>query len=67
MATICLEIICLYLCDISEKKFLEFFFKRLKLNDSGSYAAAFPYLSPCGREKNYIRCDDLPVVYRESQ
>jgi len=20
-------------------------------------------MSPCGREKNYIRCDDLPIVY----
>lgn len=23
----------------------------------------FPYLSICGRERNFIRCDDLPIVY----
>lgn len=23
----------------------------------------FPYISPCGRERNYIRCDDRPVVF----
>ena len=23
----------------------------------------FPYISPCGRERNYIRCDDTPIVY----
>lgn len=23
----------------------------------------FPYLSPCGRERNFIRCDDRPIVY----
>jgi len=50
---------------ISEKKFLEFFFKRLKKNDSGHYAGAFPYISPCGHEKNFVRCDDLPVVFTQ--
>lgn len=24
----------------------------------------WPYISPCGDEMNYIRCDDLPVVYQ---
>lgn len=48
---------------ISEKDFLEFFFKRVTTNDSGRYEEDFPYLSPCGREKNYIRCDDLPIVF----
>ncbi|UYV81213.1 C8orf82 [Cordylochernes scorpioides] len=46
-----------------EKKFLEFFFKRVKFNDTGRYQEEFPYVSPCGREKNYIRCDDLPIVF----
>ncbi|WAR12756.1 CH082-like protein [Mya arenaria] len=27
------------------------------------YSNEFPYLSPCGRERNYIRCDDRPIVY----
>lgn len=40
-----------------------FFFKRLRLNEGDRYSNEFPYLSPCGRERNYIRCDDKPVVY----
>lgn len=46
-----------------EKDFLVFFFKRLRLNQSDRYADEFPYLSPCGRERNFIRCDDKPIVY----
>ncbi|XP_052755530.1 UPF0598 protein CG30010 isoform X2 [Galleria mellonella] len=46
-----------------EKKFLEFFFKRIKLNTTGRYEVEFPFLSLCGRERNYIRCDDVPIVY----
>ncbi|KAG7164400.1 UPF0598 protein CG30010-like [Homarus americanus] len=45
-----------------EKKFLQFFFSRLRMNDTERYPE-FPFLSPCGRERNYIRCDDLPVVF----
>jgi len=25
----------------------------------------FPYISHCGHERNFIRCDDLPVVFTE--
>ncbi|XP_038069896.1 UPF0598 protein CG30010-like [Patiria miniata] len=46
-----------------DKKFLSFFFKRLKLNNMERYAADFPYLSPCGAERNFIRCDDQPIVF----
>uniref|UniRef100_A0A8C5RGH7 Chromosome 8 open reading frame 82 n=1 Tax=Laticauda laticaudata TaxID=8630 RepID=A0A8C5RGH7_LATLA len=46
-----------------DKQFLVFFFKQLKLNHSGRYEDSFPYLSPCGREHNYIRCDDRPIVF----
>ncbi|XP_058118383.1 UPF0598 protein CG30010 isoform X2 [Anopheles coustani] len=46
-----------------EKKFLEFFFNRLKVNDTDRYKEEFPFLSICGRERNYIRCDDLPIVF----
>ncbi|CAH2268810.1 UPF0598 protein CG30010 [Pararge aegeria] len=46
-----------------EKKFLEFFFKRIRLNKTGRYHEDFPYISLCGRERNYIRCDDVPIVY----
>nr|XP_028591835.1 UPF0598 protein C8orf82 homolog isoform X1 [Podarcis muralis] len=47
----------------TDKQFLVFFFKQLKLNQSGRYEAAFPYLSPCGREQNFVRCDDRPIVF----
>lgn len=46
-----------------DKKFLDFFFKRLKINDTNRYKEAFPYISLCGRERNFVRCDDLPIVF----
>ena len=45
-----------------EKQFLKFFFSRLKKNYTGRYPD-FPFLSPCGKERNYIRCDDTPIVF----
>ncbi len=47
---------------ITDKKFLAFFFRRVKPN-TGRYQDEFPFVSPCGPEMNYIRCDDLPIVY----
>ena len=47
----------------TEKDFLVFFFKRLKENEDGKYRDDFPYISRCGREMNYIRCDDTPLVF----
>ncbi|XP_037580228.1 UPF0598 protein CG30010 [Dermacentor silvarum] len=46
-----------------EKKFLEFFFRRLRHNDTGKYEAEFPFISPCGREMNFVHCDDVPFVF----
>lgn len=46
-----------------DKPFLKFFFDRLKRNDSDRYADTFPFVSVCGRERNFIRCDDLPIVF----
>ncbi|KAM9832085.1 UPF0598 protein C8orf82 homolog [Neosynchiropus ocellatus] len=43
--------------------FLAFFFSRLTLNRSGRYQDRFPFLSLCGRERNFLRCDDRPVVF----
>ena len=48
-----------------ELHFLKFFFKRLKKNDSMRYTEDFPYLSLCGKERNFVRCDDLPIVFTE--
>ncbi|CAG7693768.1 unnamed protein product [Allacma fusca] len=44
-------------------KFLNFFFNRLKVNNTGFYTEHFPYVSPCGIEQNFVRVDDLPIVY----
>lgn len=46
-----------------DPQFLVTFFSRLRPNRSGRYEAAFPFLSPCGRERNFLRCDDRPVVF----
>lgn len=46
-----------------DKVFLEFFFRRLRRNNTGRYEDTFPFLSLCGRERNFIRCDDLPIVF----
>ncbi|XP_071785142.1 UPF0598 protein CG30010-like [Asterias amurensis] len=46
-----------------DKKFLSFFFRRLKINNMECYKTDFPYLSPCGAERNFIRCDDRPIVF----
>lgn len=45
-----------------EKKFLRFFFSQLKVNKTNRYPE-FPYISPCGRERNFVRCDDYPIVF----
>lgn len=47
---------------IKEKKMLEFFFSRLKMNETGRYPE-FKYFSPCGRERNFVRSDDRPIVF----
>ncbi|XP_008282286.1 UPF0598 protein C8orf82 homolog [Stegastes partitus] len=46
-----------------DKQFLVFFFNRLRFNQSGRYEEDFPFLSLCGRERNFVRCDDRPVVF----
>lgn len=33
------------------------------MNDLNRFKEDFPYLSPCGRERNFIRCDDVPIVF----
>ena len=48
---------------LPDKQFLVFFFNRLRFNQSGRYEEDFPFLSLCGRERNFVRCDDRPVVF----
>uniref|UniRef100_H3AJN1 Chromosome 8 open reading frame 82 n=1 Tax=Latimeria chalumnae TaxID=7897 RepID=H3AJN1_LATCH len=47
----------------SDKKFLIFFFKQLRVNGTSRYQEEFPYISLCGRERNFVRCDDRPIVF----
>lgn len=49
----------------SEIDFLVFFFKRLKFNTTDRYKEHFPWISLCGRERNFVRCDDHPIVFNQ--
>jgi len=49
--------------ELTEPRFLDFFFKRLRPNDTGRYPR-YPYLSPCAGELNFVRAEDRPVVFR---
>lgn len=42
---------------------MAFFFRNLKKNNTGRYIDEFPFLSICGIERNFVRCDDLPLVF----
>ncbi|XP_006879468.1 PREDICTED: UPF0598 protein C8orf82 homolog [Elephantulus edwardii] len=46
-----------------DPQFLVTFFSFLRPNRSGRYEATFPFLSLCGRERNFLRCEDRPVVF----
>ncbi|CAF0808886.1 unnamed protein product [Rotaria sordida] len=47
-----------------DPKFLHFFFTRIRANtyNDRPYFSTFPYVSLCGRERNFIRCADTPFV-----
>uniref|UniRef100_A0A0N4ZKP4 Uncharacterized protein n=1 Tax=Parastrongyloides trichosuri TaxID=131310 RepID=A0A0N4ZKP4_PARTI len=46
-----------------DARFLTFFFRNLKLNNTERYEKDFPYMSVCGNELNFVACDDKPIVY----
>jgi len=45
-------------------RFLDLFFSRLRPNDTGRLADRYPFVSPCGREMNYVAVEDVPVVFK---
>lgn len=47
---------------LTDRKFLDFFFRRLKKNDTGRHPE-YPYVSPCGKEMNYLTSSDSPIVF----
>ncbi|TPX54968.1 hypothetical protein PhCBS80983_g05661 [Powellomyces hirtus] len=55
-----------------DKKFLDFFFARLQVTPSSTSLLSdapgnewFPYVSPCGREMNYVQVEDSPIVFQD--
>ena len=53
---------------LKSDKFLDFFFRQLGYNTprrrTGEVAfPEYPFLSPCGKEKNYVKCADVPLVF----
>lgn len=51
--------------NLADVQFLNFFYKRIKENRTGRYEDTFPWVSLCGIERNFLRCDDTPLVYTE--
>ena len=47
---------------LKDRDFLDFFFRRLRANDTGE-EADYPYLSVCGREWNFVRGPWPPLVF----
>lgn len=47
---------------LKDPKFLKFFFSQLKANTTGRHPE-YPYMSPCGKEMNFILPADKPVVF----
>jgi len=53
---------------LKEKKFVNFFWRRLIANTPesvgrGKYRSEFPFVSPCGKELNYVKPADCPIVF----
>jgi hypothetical protein len=47
--------------ELQDPVFLDFFFRRLRSNDTGRHAD-WPFVSPCGIERNFVRAR-WPVVF----
>ncbi|MCE9597804.1 MAG: DUF4505 family protein [Spirochaetia bacterium] len=53
--------------ELSDPGFLDFFYTRLKPNDTGLHPE-FPFLSPCGGELNFVRTTGQgPIVFQKKQ
>ena len=48
---------------LSDVQFLNFFFRRLRRNDTGLYSE-FNFVSPCGPEMNYAKSPGTAIVFR---
>jgi hypothetical protein len=51
--------------ELTDEQFLDFFFSRLRTNP-GPHHPDYPFVSPCGREMNYIAAkSSSPIVFRK--
>lgn len=50
----------------TDEKFLNFFFSRLKINDTGDHPD-YDFVSPCGDEMNFTKAADTPIVFKSLQ
>jgi len=50
--------------ELTDETFLDFFYERLKQNDTGVHAE-YPFVSPCGHEMNFVRVTEggSPIVF----
>lgn len=48
--------------ELSDPSFLDFFFQRIRPNNTGRHEA-YPFISPCGNEMNFIEPAGIPVVF----
>ncbi|KAG5459666.1 MAG: hypothetical protein BJ554DRAFT_8382 [Olpidium bornovanus] len=48
-----------------DKRFLDFFFKRLGPNTTPYHRGEYHWISPCGREVNFVYAEDTPVVFQD--
>ena len=51
---------------IKAPKFLDFFYKQIKLNTTGKHME-YPWYSPCGKEHNFIKAAATPIVFQDLQ
>lgn len=48
---------------LTDLQFLNFFYSQIQYNFTGYYPE-YKYISPCGKEINFIECKDTPIVFR---
>mmetsp|Transcript_30354 Transcript_30354/g.48364 ORF Transcript_30354/g.48364 Transcript_30354/m.48364 type:complete len:257 (+) Transcript_30354:1986-2756(+) len=48
---------------LKSAKFLDFFWRMLRPNESDEFCQDYPFISPCGNEMNYVRPADTPIVF----
>ncbi len=48
---------------IDDGEYIDYFYMRLKPNDTGEHRE-YPYISLCGREKNFVQPLDTPILFK---